>query len=392
VTTRRADFPWRVRKLIAERAGYRCSKPDCRRTTLGPGAGPADVARIGVACHIHSAEPGGPRGRGGLSLEQLQAASNGIWLCADHGRLIDTNQGRGYPPQLLRGWRQLHEAYLAQEMRGLAVPCGLITEISVHKGPGALATRTVSLSVLNLVTGYNNAGKSTLLDLLAGAVRQDPLGDRGWFGELAADIQWFDPQPHTLRLQARDRRVRFHLDHKPVPFLSAPYRSIVVRSPRRHLTGLRDWAEMLGLDLNAFLNLLLEVPDRIRGEVSSVEVINGAPLVHLRSWPEPVRLEGHPGNAAIWTVLFETAIALAQVHSQAGPTLLLVDDFGDFFHAALVRKMFELLTKATQGFQTVVVTHHILTAELLQQWSITRFAPDDALISARSPPVKPGCG
>src|SRR5580704_13134870 len=83
VTTRRADFPWRVRKLIAERAGYRCSKPDCRRTTLGPGAGPADVARIGVACHIHSAEPGGPRGRGGLSLEQLQAASNGIWLCAD---------------------------------------------------------------------------------------------------------------------------------------------------------------------------------------------------------------------------------------------------------------------------------------------------------------------
>jgi hypothetical protein len=31
-----------VRRLIAERAGYRCAKPDCRRQTLGPGAGPRE--------------------------------------------------------------------------------------------------------------------------------------------------------------------------------------------------------------------------------------------------------------------------------------------------------------------------------------------------------------
>ena len=141
--------------------------------------------------------------------------------------------------------------------------------------------------------------------------------------------------------------------------------------------GLGSWRQISSGSI-----LLLEVPDRVRGEVSRVEVINGAPLVHLRSWPEPICLEGHSGNAAVWTVLFETAIALAQVHSHAVPTLLLVDDFGDFFHPALVRKMFELLTKATQGFQTVVVTHHLLPAELLQRWSITTFAPDDALISA----------
>lgn len=384
MTTRQADFPWKVRKLIAERAGYRCSKPDCRRTTLGPGAGPDEVACIGTACHIYSARPGGPRGTSGLPFDQLQSASNGIWLCADHGRLIDTNQGQRYPPQLLRGWRLLHETYLAQEMRGLVAPCGLITEITVHQGPGALATRSVTLSVLNVVIGCNNTGKSTLLDLLASVTRQGPLGDRQWFGDLAADIHWFDPQPHTLRLQAHDARIRFHLDHKPVPFLPSPYRTVVVRTPRRHLTELRDWAKLLDLDVNAFINLLVEVPDRVRGEVSSVEIINGAPLVHLRSWREPVRLEGHPGNAAVWTVLFETAIALAQVHSQAGPTLLLVDDFGDFFHRTLVNKMFKLLTDVTEGFQTVVVTHHILPAEVQQEWSITTFGAydNDALVGS----------
>jgi hypothetical protein len=75
----------------------------------------------------------------------------------------------------------------------------------------------------------------------------------------------------------------------------------------------------------------------------------------------------------MWTILFETAIALAQVHSQAGPTSLLVDGFGDFFHPMLVNKMFKLLTDVTEGFQTVVVTHHILPAEIQQQWSITTF-------------------
>jgi hypothetical protein len=384
VTSRQADFPWKVRKLIAERAGYRCSKPDCRRTTIGPGVGPDDIARIGTACHIYSAEPGGPRGTGGLTFDQLQSASNGIWLCADHGRLIDTNQGRGYPPQLLRGWRQLHETYVAQEMRGFVAPCGLITEITIHQGPGALATRCVTLSVLNLLIGYNNTGKSTLLDLLASASGQGFIGDRQWIGDLSADIHWFDPQPHMLRLQARDSRIGFQLDHKPVPLLPTCYRPIVVRTPRRRLTELREWAKLLDLGVNAFLNLLLEVPDRVQGEVSSVEVVNGAPLVHLRSWPEPVQLEGHPGNAAVWTVLFETAIALAQVHSQAGPTLLLVDDFGDFLHPMLINKLFKLLTEVTKGFQTVVVTHHILPAELQRQWSITTFGADDsaALVGA----------
>ena len=95
--------------------------------------------------------------------------SNGIWLCADHARLIDTNQGRGYPAPLLCGWRQLHEAFLVHEMRGLVPPCTLITEINVRQGPEALIIRPIALSAFNIITGTNNAGKTTLLDLLARA-------------------------------------------------------------------------------------------------------------------------------------------------------------------------------------------------------------------------------
>jgi hypothetical protein len=61
----------------------------------------------------------------------------------------------------LRGWRQLHEAFLIHEMRGLVPPCALITEISLRQGPQALTTRPVTLSALNIITGPNNSGNTT---------------------------------------------------------------------------------------------------------------------------------------------------------------------------------------------------------------------------------------
>ena len=86
----RADFPAKVRVVIAQRAGYRCSIPTCSRLTIGPGDGPTQIAEIGVASHIYAASLGGPRGTGGLSFDQRRGVDNGIWLCADHAKLVDT--------------------------------------------------------------------------------------------------------------------------------------------------------------------------------------------------------------------------------------------------------------------------------------------------------------
>lgn len=103
--TTRVEFSQRTKDIVAARAGYRCSFPTCRKGTIGPGFGSEETASIGVACHIFSAAPGGPRGRHDVTTEQLAAVSNGFWACPDHARLVDTNDGERYPAGLLIGWR-----------------------------------------------------------------------------------------------------------------------------------------------------------------------------------------------------------------------------------------------------------------------------------------------
>ena len=82
--------------------------------------------------------------------------------------------GEHCPSPILRGWRQLHEAFLAHEMRGLVRP---------------------------------------------------------WLGQLSADIHWFDPQPHLLRLEDRDGRVELVHDSQRAGALFARYRAVTLRAP-----------------------------------------------------------------------------------------------------------------------------------------------------------------
>jgi hypothetical protein len=233
------------------------------------------------------------------------------------------------------------------------------------------------LSALNVLTGHNNSGKSTLLNLLASLGQRKPLDGCPWIGDLEADISWFDPQPHTAKLQVQASGIEFLHDQELMPGLSSPYRTITVRPPRRRLSELQDWAQELDLDKHAFLRLLLDVPQSVGGEVSRVDIINGSPLVYLRSVPEPVQLDADPSNGLAGMVLFEAAIALAKEHGQSGPTLLLMDDFGDFLHPVLVHKMLKLLACNSGTFQTVVMTHHTLPSEIRKQWTVTVIGADD---------------
>ena len=129
--TNRIEFSPAVKRSLSERAGQHCSLPLCNKPTTGPDQTPTLTMRIGMAAHIHSASPGGPRGQDDLSDTELGSEDNGIWVCRDHGTTIDANRGVSYPPETLRAYKELHFARIIQEQQGVAVKVGWFHKIEL---------------------------------------------------------------------------------------------------------------------------------------------------------------------------------------------------------------------------------------------------------------------
>jgi hypothetical protein len=111
----RDEFTMPVRRVIAGRAGWRCSNPRCRALTEGPKEDPTKSASVGIAAHITAASPGGPRYDPRLTTEQRGSAENGIWLCDTCARRIDGDENH-YLTGVLRFWKLDSEEIVEREL------------------------------------------------------------------------------------------------------------------------------------------------------------------------------------------------------------------------------------------------------------------------------------
>lgn len=126
----RDEFAPSVKKVIAERAGHHCSRPECRRPTIGPHSDPTKSTSTGVVAHIRAAKPGGPRFDRNQTHEDRKSIGNAIWLCHGCSDLVDKNEDK-YPPELLTAWTREQERWIAQDLEALLLPD--IT-LRTHKG------------------------------------------------------------------------------------------------------------------------------------------------------------------------------------------------------------------------------------------------------------------
>jgi hypothetical protein len=104
----RDDFPEPIKRRIAARAGYQCSRPECGASTAGPQLDSRGALNVGVAAHIHAASEGGPRFLPEMSTEKRSGAENGVWLCQTCGKLVDNDPTR-FTAAVLRDWKQKAE-------------------------------------------------------------------------------------------------------------------------------------------------------------------------------------------------------------------------------------------------------------------------------------------
>lgn len=104
----RDDFSQATKDLLGNRAGWRCSNPDCRKPTRGPNMDPNKVINIGEAAHITAASRGGKRYNEKLTPQERKSVENGIWLCRTCAKLIDSDE-QLYTEELIRTWKKKAE-------------------------------------------------------------------------------------------------------------------------------------------------------------------------------------------------------------------------------------------------------------------------------------------
>jgi hypothetical protein len=125
----RDDFSEETKRILATRASFRCSRPDCRAPTIGPGETQRGSVNVGVAAHITAASSGGPRFDPTLTPEQRRAPDNGIWACQNDAKLIDDDDVT-FSVATLREWKVAAERVARAEVGRPAPSVDLAEQIS----------------------------------------------------------------------------------------------------------------------------------------------------------------------------------------------------------------------------------------------------------------------
>lgn len=123
----RDEFTTPTKRRLAQRAGYLCSHPQCRRLTIGPDASDDGTINLGEAAHITAAAKGGPRYDPSLTFEEWRSQANGIWMCALHAKEVDSDE-KHFTVEKLRKWKGEAEAGALDALTTgkLALPKGML--------------------------------------------------------------------------------------------------------------------------------------------------------------------------------------------------------------------------------------------------------------------------
>ena len=105
----RRNYSQRTLKILFGLSGNQCAHPKCTNNVIEPATEESDAAVIAQICHIYAISDDGPRGKAGLTNEELNSPDNLILLCPTHHTMVD-NQYETYPAEMLKQWKRDHEA------------------------------------------------------------------------------------------------------------------------------------------------------------------------------------------------------------------------------------------------------------------------------------------
>lgn len=397
----RIEFPSAVKSLVAKRAGYQCSMPGCSKATVGPGADADKSTSTGIAAHIYSASIGGPRGRGGLTEEELSGADNAIWLCGSHAGLVDKNRGTDDPPEQLLSYKALHESKIARELDGSRSRFNWVEEMRIISSPIITGVRNITFGKLNILVGDNGAGKSAICEWLAGMAavpylerwHKVPAGKK----PVEVQLRYLTPEPHDIRFSFPDDRYpHYYLDDSFTAVPASPLRVIYPQRLFDHTTRPLDDLELvasaLRMDPNEVLALCGELPRKGTGVVQRIWTKLDDDEDRLLLYADiqgtvpalPLRALSHSECVLI---LMELSILAANQLAKSHPTVLILDAGSGSLDNDWLERYGKVLTAPEIRFQTIAsIVNRDIDLRALQWagWKVFRLhgMPPDVTVTA----------
>lgn len=360
----RLEFSKATKRIIASRAGNQCSYIGCLIRTVGPDVTTGTLLQAGVAAHIYSASPQGPRGQGGLNSKELMHHENGIWLCAKHSVLIDANNGVGHPAEKLFSYKRLHEHRVQKELLGVSPTIGWIDEFEILQSPLFEPCAKVKLGKLNLLFGDNAVGKTTFGRFLGGIFDINKL--KHWFApgenDLDFQIKYFNPDPISIKLSiSKDFPIRYEINGLAssripischvvtVPEFDEPYEV----NDKAYISRILNYPEWEITDLAKAINAYPH-SHLVNYRFENNEEYEGITLrVNLRDTEYPERVFQNLATTEKKLVFIDFAMAAARKSSKMEPTLLVLDcNFMD--GVKHFEKLANQLLAPENNFQTIL--------------------------------------
>lgn len=145
MTKQKRNYSQKTLKYLFALSGNKCAYPDCTNPLFEPATEFSKATGINNICHIYAFSENGPRGKPGLTKEELNSPENLILLCQNHHAMVD-GQHETYPADLLKEWKKTHELlYLKRFSKNLEnAPYDVISN---HYFPTELVDRKIESEV-----------------------------------------------------------------------------------------------------------------------------------------------------------------------------------------------------------------------------------------------------
>jgi hypothetical protein len=253
----RDEFSEGTKRVIAQRAAYRCSDPSCRVQTVFPHLDSTKSVLTGVAAHICAAAEGGPRYDVRQTAEERRSPGNGIWLCHSHSDRIDKDEQK-YSVSILQTWKSDHEEWVSGQNLVPAAPKASLATLAglvMLEGSGSVdATLTGSLRdhILEVTAGSRHEIQQLVCRL---QFPESALGSATLEAPVGVAVKFDSEQHQMMAVVSGSGTVRAHGEAGPSNTLrldverlspGRPVR-ILIRTAITHVDeGMRSAQERIG--------------------------------------------------------------------------------------------------------------------------------------------------